>query len=249
MSKNKNLIKSKVNKTILYSLFFNLLIGLMLVNSSNELIAQKSNQNSNQKSNTKNNSNNTKSKTQNSSTNNMNSNSSPNANQSENANSTEKVTKKTSNTVDMTKRPESLESKDFTFPKFTEKTLSNGLKVFFVEDKEQPTLNLNFVFKGGKLAEKKADVADFMATLLNKGTKKRSALDIAESLDGIGADISASASNDYVNLSVFTLTKHQDNVLEILTDIILNAKFSDEELEKLAPKAIAGLKGKYWFFS
>ena len=52
----------------------------------------------------------------------------------QNANATEKVTKKSSNTVDMTKRPESLESKDFTFPKFTEKTLSNGLKVFFVED-------------------------------------------------------------------------------------------------------------------
>ncbi|MFY8159781.1 MAG: M16 family metallopeptidase [Candidatus Kapaibacteriota bacterium] len=186
---DKNLNKTIINKSVVYSLFINLMLGFMLVNTSNELIAQKS---------------------------------------------TPKV--------DMSKRPESLESKDFTFPKFTEKTLSNGLKVFFVEDKEQPTLNLNFVFKGGKLAEKKADVADFMATLLNKGTKKRSALDIAESLDGIGADISASASNDYVNLSVFTLTKHQDNVLEILNDIILNAKFSDDELEKLVPKAIAGLK-------
>lgn len=145
-------------------------------------------------------------------------------------------------TVDMSKKPESLEAKDFTFPNFTEKTLSNGLKLFFVNDKEQPTLNLNFVFKGGKAAETKADVADFMATLMTKGTKKRTALEIAESLDGIGAEISASSSNDYVNLSVFTLTKHQDVVFDILGDVLINAKFPSDELDKLVPKAIAGLK-------
>lgn len=145
---------------------------------------------------------------------------------------------------DMNKRPESLESKDFNFPEFKERTLSNGLRIFFIEDKEQPTLNLNFVFKGGKIAESKPDVADFTATLLTKGTKSKSALQIAEIIDGIGADISASSSLDYFNISVFTLTKHQDKVLDILTDIIINPKFDDSELDKLVPKALAGLKSE-----
>jgi len=147
-------------------------------------------------------------------------------------------------TPDMNKRPESLESKDFTFPEFKEKTLSNGLRIFFIEDKEQPTLNLNFVFKGGKVAESKPDVADFTATLLTKGTKSKSALIIAETIDGIGADISANSSLDYFSISAFTLTKHQDKVLEILADIMLNPAFDDDELEKLVPKALAGLKSE-----
>lgn len=146
--------------------------------------------------------------------------------------------------VDMSKKPESLEAKGFTFPKFSQKTLSNGLKIFFVEDKEQPTIDLTFVFKGGKVAETKDDVADFTAALLTKGTKTRTALDIAESLDGIGADISANASNDFLSLSISTLTKHQNKVFDILADILENAKFSNDELEKLVPKALAGLKSE-----
>ncbi len=57
--------------------------------------------------------------------------------------------------IDPTKRPEPLKGKDFKFPEYTTKTLSNGVKVFIIEDHEQPTISFSLLIPGGSAVQGK----------------------------------------------------------------------------------------------
>ncbi len=147
--------------------------------------------------------------------------------------------------IDPTKRPEPLKGKDFKFPEYTTKTLSNGVKVFIIEDHEQPTISFSLLIPGGSAVQgKKAGLADFMTSLLTKGTKTKSALDIAQKMDGIGAGVGAGSSADYFTLSGGGLTKHIDPILEVMADVLINPTFPQEEFDKLLPQFIQSLESE-----
>ena len=69
--------------------------------------------------------------------------------------------------------PETLKVK---LPRPREAVLRNGLRVYLLEDHELPTFNLQFVIKGGGLADpaQKRGVAMVTASLLKEGTKESS---------------------------------------------------------------------------
>jgi len=145
--------------------------------------------------------------------------------------------------IDVTKKPTPLEAKEFTFPKYTEQKLKNGIKVFVIEDAEQPIVSFSILIPGGSSVDgEKAGIVEFVAGLLTKGAGKRNAVDIANTLDGVGASISASASTDNISIYATSLKKHQKLLLEILTDVIINPTFPEEEFEKLKPQMIANIK-------
>ncbi len=147
--------------------------------------------------------------------------------------------------IDPTKRPEPLKGKDFKFPDYTTKTLSNGVKVFIIEDHEQPTVSFSLLIPGGSSVQgAKAGLADFMTTLLTKGTTTKTALEIAQKMDGIGASVGAGASVDYFNVSGGGLTKYTDDILEMMADVLTNPTFPQEEFDKLLPQAIQGLESE-----
>lgn len=147
----------------------------------------------------------------------------------------------TAQTIDVSKKPESLPAGEFKFPSHKEKTLPNGLKIFVIEDKAQPTLSLNLLIPGGTSVDTKAGTADLLAALLTKGAGKRSAQQIANEIDGVGASISASSTGDYITVSASGLKKHMKLILDIYTDVVLKPSLPEDEFEKLQKQMIAGL--------
>lgn len=141
-------------------------------------------------------------------------------------------------------KPEPLESKKFEFPSYKEATLDNGLRVFVIEDHEQPMLSFNILMPGGDALEAKKDAAGFTAALLMKGTKTKSALDISKTLDGLGADLSVSNSTEFTSVSGSSIIKHKDVLFNILVDVLTNPTFPKEELEKFKVQAKAGIKSE-----
>ena len=103
---------------------------------------------------------------------------------------------------DLGKKPEPLGVKRFEFPDYKEATLDNGLRVFLIEDHEQPMFSFNILLPGGDALEAKQDAAGFTAGLLMKGTKTKSAYDISNTLDGIGANLSVSNITKFSTVSV-----------------------------------------------
>ena len=145
--------------------------------------------------------------------------------------------------VDVTKKPNPMKEKDFQFPKYGTQTLSNGLKVFVIEDHEQPTINIRLLIAGGKsLDTLKPGTAKMMADLLTKGTKNLSALEISQKLDGVGATISTNVASEYITINAWCLKKHEKLVFDILSDVLLNPTFPEDELEKLIPQALASIR-------
>ena len=141
-------------------------------------------------------------------------------------------------------KPAPLESKKFEFPAYKEATLDNGLRVFVIEDHEQPMISFDILMPGGDALESKKDAAGFTAALIMKGTKTKSALDISKILDGLGADLSVSNSTEFTSVSGTSILKHREVLFNMLVDVITNPIFPKDELEKFKVQAKAGIKSE-----
>lgn len=139
-------------------------------------------------------------------------------------------------------KPGPLPAKEFAFPKFTELFLSNGLKVFVVEDHEQPTVTLRLQIRGGEVSESIPGTAAMVAEMLTKGAGRRDALTIAKELDGVGASVSASSSGDITNVTGESILKHMPIMLEVFSDVLRSATFPEDELAKLRKQKVSEVK-------
>jgi len=132
----------------------------------------------------------------------------------------------------------------FTLPPIEKTKLSNGLDVWMVRHDELPILSMNMVFETGSVNEpdSKTGVAGMTAQLLDDGTTTRSATDIVNQLQSIGANIGSSSGWDSTTVSLQTLTKNLDKALEIYSDVIKNPAFPAAELESSRRRALIGLQ-------
>lgn len=118
-------------------------------------------------------------------------------------------------------------------------TLPNGLKVFVVENHKMPVVSYSFQFDiDPVIASSKAGVDEFMGSLVTAGTKKMNKQQFDEAKDKIGASIAASGGSIFGS----SMTKHQNAMLGLLADAIMNADFKQDELDKLKKQSKAGLE-------
>lgn len=123
-------------------------------------------------------------------------------------------------------------------------SLPNGGSLIVKQNPANEVVAATLFFKGGKLVENKPGVAALMAELLLKGTKTRSATDIANQTELLGIEIDASAEDDYVKVSLKTVKSDLAEALLILNDILNNAAFDQAELEKVKESSINMLNAR-----
>ena len=117
------------------------------------------------------------------------------------------------------------------------------MKVIVVENHEQPIVYVSFVVKSGSTYDGNLPgLASVTAELLTKGTKTRTATQIAEEIDFVGGSLSATASWDATNVNVLVLKKYLGVGMDILQDVVLNPTFPDEELERIRTQRLASIK-------
>jgi zinc protease len=122
-----------------------------------------------------------------------------------------------------------------TLPRLQRKTLSNGLEILLVEHHELPIVTLNLAVKSGAASDPadRAGLASVTAALLDRGTARRTALDLASELQSIGANLNASAGWDATTISLTTLKRHLGKALDIYSDAILNPAFAEGEVTRI----------------
>ena len=117
--------------------------------------------------------------------------------------------------------------------------LDNGLKVFVVENHKLPVVTYMISLDNDPVLEgDKVGYVKMTGELLKAGTKNRTKDQIDEDIDFIGANISTSASGIYGR----SLKKYSDKLLDLMTDILYNPVFPEDELEKNKKQWITGLK-------
>jgi zinc protease len=113
-------------------------------------------------------------------------------------------------------------------------TLSNGLTAVMSTKGKLPMASISVRFKVGSAydPEDKAGLAEMTTRLLDKGTTQHTATAIAEELDFLGARLEASAGGMGSTVSLTLLTKDAERGLDLLTDLLLHARFDAAELAR-----------------
>ena len=117
--------------------------------------------------------------------------------------------------------------------------LKNGLNVFVVEDHKLPRISMSLILDRDPIVEgEKAGYVAIAGDLLGSGTTTRTKAQLDEEVDFMGARFSTSASS----MNVGGLSKYTDDLVEIMSDVLLNPSFETEEFEKLKSQMTSGLK-------
>lgn len=129
-------------------------------------------------------------------------------------------------------------------PAYKKIALKNGLTVLLMEQHEVPIVSFSFMVKTGAIAdpEGKDGLASLTAGLLRKGTKTRTADQVAADLDFIGGEFDADAAADYTSGSAEFLKKDLNTGLNLLADVLLNPTFPEAEVTKMLAQRIDGIK-------
>jgi zinc protease len=144
--------------------------------------------------------------------------------------------------VDHTQKPSPGPVPKSAFPPFSETKLKNGLRVVIVENHKQPLVFFRTLILSGNAQDKESiGAASAVSTLLEKGTKTRTADDIAKKLDFYGAELGAGSNVDDINVSISCLKKDMGEVLPIYSDVIRNPLFPKTEFDKYAARTRSGL--------
>ncbi|MGI9055607.1 MAG: M16 family metallopeptidase [Pyrinomonadaceae bacterium] len=140
--------------------------------------------------------------------------------------------------------PKSGADPKFSLPAVEKKKLSNGLEVWMVRQPELPLVSMNLVLNTGGAANPagKEGLSSVTANLLETGTKTRSAVEIANQLQSIGANFGAGSSWDQTNVSLQTLTRNLDKALDIYADVINNPLFPADEFETQRKRTLVGFE-------
>lgn len=122
-------------------------------------------------------------------------------------------------------------------------TLANGLRVITVEKHGLPLLTATLAAAGGGAADpaNRAGRASLTADLMTKGTKTRSATQIAAEIEALGGSISSDADWDGASVSVTVKSDQAAPALAILADVARNPAFAADELERARAQAIDGV--------
>jgi predicted Zn-dependent peptidase len=117
---------------------------------------------------------------------------------------------------------------------FRKEHLINGVPVVMESLKNMRSVVVGIWVKVGSRFEKPENngVSHFLEHMFFKGTKKRSAKDIAFETDSLGGELNAFTSREATTFYVKVLDEYLENGLDLLTDIFLNSTFPEEDIEK-----------------
>ena len=124
--------------------------------------------------------------------------------------------------------------------------LDNGIVLLTSEQKALPMVSVELLIDAGSRydAPNQEGQANLVAKLLTYGTKRRTALQINETLDFLGASLSTGCSDDLASVSMTILKKDLTTGLELLGDILINSTFPQQEIERQKQSVIASIKAR-----
>lgn len=133
---------------------------------------------------------------------------------------------------------------DLDFPDVAKDRLSNGIEVIFAHRATVPLVNIAMMFDAGYAADhgKRLGTASMTLDMLDEGTKKRSALAIAEELETLGATLSAGSNLDTSTVRLNSLRSELGKSIDLMADVIRNPAFDEKELNRLKQRRLAQIQ-------
>ena len=131
--------------------------------------------------------------------------------------------------------------KPFSFPTFTTFKLDNEIEVYEMSQANFEVIKLELVFEAGRVFEAHKTVARATSAILREGTLKLSSEELNEQIDFYGATIMVEASMDYASLKLYCLRKYLPKMLHLLSEILFEPRFDQNELNIFKKRAVERL--------
>ncbi|HET8650000.1 MAG TPA: pitrilysin family protein, partial [Gemmatimonadales bacterium] len=127
------------------------------------------------------------------------------------------------------------------FPDYAVDTLSNGLQVIVARRNSVPLIDLTLLVDAGYAADQGgiSGTATLTASMLDEGTRSRSALQISDQLQRLGARLSTGASLDVNEVDMSSLASTIDSSLALFADVVLHPSFPAADFKRLQQQQLA----------
>ncbi len=114
------------------------------------------------------------------------------------------------------------------------KQFNNGLRLVVNKMEGVLSVSIGVLVKTGSMNENAENngISHFIEHVMFKGTEKRTAFEISDHIDRIGAHINAFTSKELTCYYTKSTKEYVKETLDILSDIFFNSKFDNKELEK-----------------
>lgn len=126
---------------------------------------------------------------------------------------------------------------------FTEERLPNGLLFLVIPDPSLPRVSLQMMVKTGGIYESKdrAGVSALTFGVLDQGTKKRKALQVADAFAQIGAEFGAQSGDDMSFVSASGIAPNRSELLKLFYEVISEPAFEAAEIERRKSQQLAAI--------
>lgn len=119
---------------------------------------------------------------------------------------------------------------DISLPIAQKEIGATGIPIYWVAGSTEEILRVELVFNAGINRQKQLLIAAATNNLIQEGTKTRTAQDIADGLDFYGSYLQTRCAVDDSQITLFCLKKHLVKCLDIVSDVVKNAEFPDNEI-------------------
>ena len=124
----------------------------------------------------------------------------------------------------------------------TQYKLSNNINLIINHNQLNDIVAMQIYAKGGNFVAKKQGVGNITAAGMMKGTKKYSAIDLSQTMEQNGIQIAPANNSDYFSISIKTTKNDLDLTFDLLNEIVNNASFDAQEIEKIKTEQIYAIQ-------
>ena len=117
---------------------------------------------------------------------------------------------------------------NLTEPKYIK--LDNGINTYIINEGQEEFTRLYIIFNAGSALQTQNLVASSTVSLLVDGTRNLTSTEIAQKIDYHGAYVDTSLTKDKAGITLYTLNRHLPKLLPLISDMVVNASFPEEEL-------------------
>ncbi|CAM3425325.1 pitrilysin family protein [Paracoccus nototheniae] len=125
-------------------------------------------------------------------------------------------------------------------------TSPGGIRAWLVQDDSIPFVALDLQFRGGASmdAPDKRGAVNLMTSLLEEGAGRSDATAFAQAVEDLGAQMSFSAGDDTVSVSLRTLTETRDQAGDLLAQALAQPRFDDDALNRVRAQVQAVIRSE-----
>lgn len=138
-------------------------------------------------------------------------------------------------------RPEAGAPRDYRFPRFERRTLSNGMDLIVAPATKLPVVTALAIVNAGGTSDGpgKEGVASLTAEALREGTTRRNGLELAMEFEKLGTSLEAGADWDSTVASMTVLSEHFEKSLALFGEVLIAPAFLATDIDRLRAERLA----------